>query len=178
MHLHLRLALALALGLAAAPAFAQTGASAEAAATAAVVRVGTVKTVEGPVWLKLGDQHRAASPGQGVRLGERLVTGAGAAVSVTLRDGTVLTLGPNTEADLSEYAFNATTQEGNLLVRLLEGSMRVVTGLLAKVNPDMFRISTPTSVVGVRGTDFIVEVLPEPVRWEPAAGNFNHATPL
>lgn len=178
MRLHLRLALALAVGLAAATALAQTGAPAHAAAMVEVVRVGTVKTVDGQAWLKLGEQHRAAIPGMGVRLGERLATGKDAAVSVTLRDGTVLTLGPNTEADLSEYAFNATTQEGSLLVRLLEGSMRVVTGLLAKVNPDMFRISTPTSVVGVRGTDFIVEVLPEPVRWEPAAGNFNHGVGL
>ena len=105
-------------------------------------------------------------------------TGADAAVSVTLRDGTVLTLGPNSEADLSEYAFNATTQEGRLLVRLLEGSMRVVTGLLARINPELFRISTPTSVVGVRGTDFIVEVVPEAIRWEPAAGEFNHNASL
>lgn len=178
MGLHHRLALALAVGLAAGTALAQTGAPANAAAMVEVVRVGTVKTVDGQVWLKLGEQHRAATPGMGVRLGERLVTGNDASVSVTLRDGTVLTLGPSTEADLSEYAFNATTQEGSLLVKLLEGSMRVVTGLLARVNPDMFRISTPTSVVGVRGTDFIVEVLSEPVRWDPAAGNFNHGVGL
>ena len=45
----------------------------------------------------------------------------------------------------------------NFLLDLLQGSVRVVTGVLAKVNPDLFRVQTPTSVVGVRGTDFIVE---------------------
>jgi len=172
------LAITLACAIAAATAWAQAAAPAVSSEAGEVVRVGTVKQVGGQAWLMLGEQRRVAAPGQGVRLGERLVTGADGAASVSLRDGTVLTLGPDSEADLSEYAFNATTQEGKLLVRLLQGSMRVVTGLLAKVNPELFRISTPTSVVGVRGTDFIVEVVPEPVRWEPAAGKFNHGVDL
>ena len=32
-----------------------------------------------------------------------------------------------------------------------------MTDLLAKFNPEVFKVQTPTSVVGVRGTDFIVE---------------------
>jgi len=171
-------ALALVCGLAATTVLAQTPSPAVRIETAEVVRVGTVKQVDGQAWLVLGEQRRTASPGQGVRLGERMITGTDGTVSVGLRDGTALTLGPNSEADLSEYAFNATTQEGNMLVKLLQGSMRVVTGLLARVNPDLFRISTPTSVVGVRGTDFIVEIVPEAVRWEPAAGKFNHEAGL
>ncbi len=170
----LRFALALSWSLATAIAMAQPVTPATPGPVVDVVRVGTIKQVDGQAWLVLGEHRRAAAPGLGVRLGEKLITGDDAAVSVTLRDGTVLTLGPTTEADLSEYAFNATTQEGNMLVKLLQGSMRVVTGLLGKVNPELFRISTPTSVVGVRGTDFIVEVLPEPVRFDPAAGEFNH----
>ena len=138
------------------------------------MRVGTVKQVEGQAWLKLGDRTRAATPGARVQLGERLVTGPGSAARVGLRDGTELSLGPDSETDLSEYAFNATTHEGHLLVRLLQGSMRVVTGWLAQVNPGAFRITTPTTVVGVRGTDFIVHVLPDPSPWQPAAGEFNH----
>ena len=66
-------------------------------------------------------------------------------------------MGPNTTMDLSKFQFDATTQEGNFLLDLLQGSVRVVTGLLAPINPDLFKVQTPTSVVGVRGTDFIVE---------------------
>ncbi|MEZ5662783.1 MAG: FecR family protein [Burkholderiaceae bacterium] len=167
------LILALTFGCASATGWTQTPAAPAQGQVAGFVRVGTLKAVEGQAWLLLGEQQRTAAPGLTVRHGERLVTGPESAATVTLRDGTTLSLGPDSEVDLSEFAFDATTQEGHLLVRILQGSMRVITGLLSKVNPDLVRISTPTSVVGVRGTDFIVEVKVEPPRWDPAAGEFN-----
>ena len=44
------------------------------------------------------------------------------------------------------------------MLNLLQGTIRVVTGWLGKVQPEQVKVITPTSVVGVRGTDFIVEV--------------------
>ena len=87
-------------------------------------------------------------------MSDRLTTGKTGAATITLKDGTVLTMGPDTTMDLSQFAFDSTTQEGNLLLDLLQGSVRVVTGLLGKVNPELFKVKTPTSVVGVRGHRF------------------------
>ena len=47
-----------------------------------------------------------------------------------------------------------------MLVSLLRGSMRMATGLIAKLQPEQVKVTTPTTVIGVRGTDFIVEVKP------------------
>ena len=101
--------------------------------------------------------RRAAQPGAGVGLADRLSTGPQGAATLTLKDGTVLTMGPDSVMDLRQFQFDGTTQQGNFVLDLLRGSVRVVTGLLAKVNPALFKVQTPTSVVGVRGTDFIVE---------------------
>ncbi|MDP2418765.1 MAG: FecR family protein [Hydrogenophaga sp.] len=120
-------------------------------------RIGTVKQVRGESWLGQTDARRPAASGEGVFETERVSTGQRGGATITLKDGTVLTMGPNSTMDLSKFQYNATTQEGNFAMNLLQGSVRVVTGLLAKINPDLFKISTPTSVVGVRGTDFIVE---------------------
>lgn len=125
-----------------------------------VARAGTFKQVQGDVRLGQGTNIGRPEPGSALAAGERITTGKDGAASVVLKDGTVLSLGANTTADLSQYQFNSTTQEGNLLVDLLQGSVRVVTGLLAKINPDRFKVKTPTAVVGVRGTDFIVEAIP------------------
>jgi len=120
-------------------------------------RIGTIKDIKGETWVGPADARRPLQSGQGVQEADRLSTGPQGAASLILRDGTVLTLGPNTTADLSKFQYNSTTQEGSFAMNLLQGSVRVVTGLLAKLNPSMFNITTPTSVVGVRGTDFIVE---------------------
>jgi len=62
--------------------------------------------------------------------------------------------------DLREFSFDATTYEGNLAVNVLRGTMRMVSGLIRKNRPDAVRIETPTALIGVRGTDFIVDVEP------------------
>lgn len=120
-------------------------------------RIGTFKQVQGETWVGNTGMRRAARPGDGLRTAERVGTGRDGSAVIVLRDGTALTVGPNTLLDLSRFQFDATTQQGNVLLDLLQGSMRVVTGLLAKINPDLFKVQTPTAVVGVRGTDFIVE---------------------
>jgi hypothetical protein len=143
-------------------AVAQT---AEQAAPEAVLkeapRIGTFKQVQGETWVGTDTARRAAQPGAGVALTDRLSTGPKAAATLTLKDGTVLTMGPDTVMDLHQFQFDTTTQQGNFLLDLLRGSVRVVTGLLAKVNPERFQVQTPTSVVGVRGTDFIVDTQAE-----------------
>lgn len=120
-------------------------------------RIGTFKQVQGETWVSAADARRAAQPGDGLRAAERVGTGRDGSAVIVLRDGTALTVGPNSLLDLSRFQFDATTHQGNVLLDLLQGTVRVVTGLLAKVHPDLFKVQTPTAVVGVRGTDFIVE---------------------
>lgn len=145
---------------------AQTQAPAAEAADRAFVitpgdgRLGTFKTVQGQVTLAQGDTRRAAVVGGALLPQERLSTGADGIAAVTLRDGTVLTLGPDSSLDLAEFDFNYTTQEGSMWVKLARGSLRVITGLIAKLQPEKVKVTTPTAVIGVRGTDFIVETRP------------------
>jgi len=134
------------------------GAWGQAAPDAADARVGTFKQVQGEV--RVAGRDGRPQAGDGLREGDRLQTGRQGATSLVLQDGTVLTVGPDSEVDLSQFQFNATTQEGSALVSLLRGSVRVITGLLAKTQPERFQVRTPTAVVGVRGTDFIVEANP------------------
>ena len=72
----------------------------------------------------------------------------------------MLSVGPNSSLDLTQYAFEPVSQNGSMLVNLLQGTVRMVTGIMGKSNPELIKLTTPTTVVGVRGTDFIVEVQP------------------
>ena len=123
-------------------------------------REGTFKAVQGEVTVVRGNARSAAVVGAGVQTTDRIVTGPKSAASLTLKDGTVLAVGPDSAMDLSEFAFNSTTQEGSMLVNLARGSLRMATGLIAKLKPEQVKVTTPTTVIGVRGTDFIVEENP------------------
>lgn len=137
-------------------------ASAQTATTAAdAARMGTFKQVQGEIQLGQEPGRAAPASGDALRQGDRVRTGQTGGASIVLKDGTVLTMGPNSTVDLSQFQFDSTTQSGNFVLDLLQGSVRVVTGLLAKANPERFKVRTPTSVVGVRGTDFIVEAIPQ-----------------
>lgn len=154
-----------ALWLASAPASAQPAqpepaAPEQPAITAGDARQGTFKAVQGDVTLVHETTRRAVVVGDPAFVGDRVLTGERSAAALTLRDGTTLSIGPASNLVLTEFQFEPTTREGNILVSLLRGSLRMVTGLVAKLRPERVQVTTPTTVIGVRGTDFIVEQSP------------------
>jgi len=139
-------------------------APAAAPATAAPERqAGFVKSVRGDVkLLSAAATARNAVPGDALASVDRIVTGPDSSAAVVLRDDTTLVVGPSSRLDLKQFHFDATTHEGGLLVSLLRGSMRMITGLIGKTNPDAVRVETQTATIGIRGTDFIVQTDGQP----------------
>lgn len=70
---------------------------------------------------------------------------------IKLDDGTQITVRPNTQVQIKD-----TPEEIN--VDLTKGGLRVLTGLVAKQEPENFKISTPVALMGVRGTEFSVAI--------------------
>lgn len=151
-----------------APAAGNTPAAAPAASSTATapearVHAGVIKSVQGDVRLERADgRMHPTSPGDVVAQVDRIHTGANSGASLLLRDGTALVLGPQSQLDLTQYHFDATTHDGGMLLSLLHGSMRMVSGLIGRKQPDAVRIDTQTTTIGIRGTDFIVTAYAQP----------------
>jgi hypothetical protein len=144
------------------PAASPAGASPSAvAAPSARERAATVKLVNGPVLARGPQGERPLNSGDEVAASERVLTGKAASVSLVLRDGSTLMLGPDSAVDLKEFRFNPTTNDGSLVLSVVKGTLRMITGLIGKTRPESVRITTPTSTIGVLGTDFIVDVSEE-----------------
>jgi hypothetical protein len=124
----------------------------------AVDASGVVKTVKGAVHIERAGQSLDAAIGTEIYNSDRIVTGPESSVGITLRDNTLLSEGANSILELNKFAFNSTTYDGALDATIKRGSLAVVDGKLAKANPDSVRYSTPTTTLGVRGTEFIIEV--------------------
>lgn len=118
---------------------------------------GFIKSVQGQVLIvNAAGQSQAAQAGSTLRASDRVETDAQGAAGLVLRDGTTLVVGPASRVDLRDYRFDSTTQDGNLLVGLLRGSLRMISGLLGKAHPEAVRVETQTATIGIRGTDFIM----------------------
>ena len=108
----------------------------------------------------------AATVGMAVPEGTRLQTGANSSAVVELGDGTQVKLLPQTLADVvsnRDYAMRDASASGSTtwfsgLIRLTQGALdALATRVERRATP--LQIETPTSLVGVRGTQFREAVL-------------------
>jgi hypothetical protein len=126
------------------------------AATAA--DIGQIKVAKGQVSIVRGGQTLPGEAGARLQPGDVLRTGADGSVGVTMSDNSTLSVGPNSVLALEKYEFDATTNQGQFDASLQKGSLAVVSGRIAKQSPDAMKVRTPSSILGVRGTEFVVAV--------------------
>lgn len=121
------------------------------------LHAGFLKSVQGSVQLiSPGGEVRVAKSGDKVMAADKIVSQADGAASLVLRDGTSMVVGPSSQLEVRQFAFDSTTQDGNVFVSLVRGSMRMISGLIGKTHPEAVRVDTQTATIGIRGTDFIV----------------------
>lgn len=101
-----------------------------------------------------GETPRTLGRGLPLREGDRLTTSEGATAIIKLQDGTRMTVRPNSELVLQQYQFRESAPDNSMLMQLVRGGFRAVTGLISKNAPNAARIQTSTATIGIRGTDF------------------------
>lgn len=101
-----------------------------------------------------GQTPRTLGKGLQLREGDRLTTADGASAIIRMQDGTRMTVRPNSELVLSQYQFKENAQDNSMLMQLVRGGFRAVTGLISKNSPSAARVQTNTATIGIRGTDF------------------------
>lgn len=127
-------------------------------ASPALAEIGRVKRVVGNAWIERNGQRLPPAPGFALLESDTLATGPGGRISVTFIDNTRFSAGPSSRIALEQFRFNETTRRGTFVTRVNRGSLAVVSGQIAHENRDAMRVRTPTSVLGVRGTRFVVNV--------------------
>lgn len=124
----------------------------------AVDPAGMVKVSKGQVSIERRGEKLPATVGTPIMVSDKLRTGRDGSVGVTLRDNTLLSAGPNSLLVIDQFAFDNTTQDGKMAIHIRQGTLSVASGRIAKRTPESVDFHTPTSVLGVRGTEFVIEV--------------------
>jgi hypothetical protein len=119
--------------------------------------IAQFKVAKGTVHVERGGQRLVAQAGTPLQPTDVVVTGADGAAGIAFVDNSLLSVGPNSVLAIERYAFNSTTHEGVFDTMLRKGTLSVVSGKIAKQSPDAMKVRTPSSILGVRGTEFLLQ---------------------
>lgn len=129
-----------------------------ALAPPALAEVARVKSSTGAAFVVRGSAQLPAKPGLVVEAKDQLVTKKDGRLALTFIDNTRFALGPNSNVSVSKFLFDRKTQRGEFEAKVNRGSLAVVSGQIAKNQKDAMKVRTPTTLLGVRGTRFVVNV--------------------
>ncbi|CAB1371094.1 conserved protein of unknown function [Denitratisoma oestradiolicum] len=118
---------------------------------------------EGPARiLRAGDK---IAPGQGLQ------TGKDGYIHIRFPDGGFVGLRPASRFALEAYGVDPASPEGlKVRYRLEQGTVRTITGKAIEQDKSRYRFNTPLAAIGVRGTDYVVQVTDNAARASVNAG--------
>jgi len=127
-------------------------------AAAEPTAIGKAKIVKGQVTVVRGTQKAPVKIGDLLNEHDVYETGPDGSLGITFTDNTSFSIGPNSRVAIDTYFFDPKNLKGNLLAQLKKGTMMVRSGELTRQQPGSVQVKTPRTVLGVRGTTFVVSV--------------------
>jgi ferric-dicitrate binding protein FerR (iron transport regulator) len=103
-------------------------------------------------YIMRASQKMDEKPGDDVIWNDAIVTEAGGRSRVTLDDGSILSVGSNSNLKVVQHDANAQQTQ----LELTSGKIRAQVNKISKAGGS-FTVKTPTAVAGVVGTDFYIE---------------------
>ena len=137
-------ALGLLVGLAPLPALAALGDAA-----------GVTGAVQGEARLESPARQTTVeqvASGEDVVMGDAVSTRTKSRLQIMLLDQTAITMGENASLVIDEFVYDPENADSALSASLAQGAFRLVTGGVARSNPEGTRVRLPSAVLTIRGT--------------------------
>ena len=116
-----------------------------------------VTSATGSVQVKTGTAAaKVLRVGDQVNQGDTVSTGQSSSVVLKFDDGQVAALTANSSMTVTAYQYNKAANTGSVLLSLISGGMRAITGLIGKAQPDKVSYRAATATIGIRGTDVTI----------------------
>lgn len=112
---------------------------------------GTAVGVNQVARIVTGSKTGKLAVGQGVFVGDKIATTAIGQVQIEFNDKTRLVIGPGSELVIRDYVAAEQSRATSFTVSAVAGAFRFMSGNSAKPS---YKITTPTSTIGIRGTRF------------------------
>ena len=121
--------------------------------------VGKITALNGLVSIQRSNSTLAGSLGATLEAKDSVKTGQNSKAQLTFNDRTIITVGKESLFSIDDYLFDG-TKESSTRFNIVSGSIRAMSGQIGKIAPEKFAVKTKTATIGIRGTNFIVDVEP------------------
>ena len=112
--------------------------------------VGIVGAISGTV----KTETRELKAGDKIYLNETIFAAEGAGTQILLLDQSTFTIGSDSEVVMDTFIYDPATNDGKIVANVKKGSLKVISGLISKKNPDSLTVEVPEGTLGSRGTEF------------------------
>jgi hypothetical protein len=127
------------------------------AANAAEENSGMVVASRGEVSAVADGSSRELKQGDFVYVNDEIQTGARSFAVLQFTDGAKVTVRPDSKLVIETYLY-AGNDSDEATLSLVSGGLRVITGAMAKTHPENYKVRTPVALMGVRGTEFSIQL--------------------
>lgn len=117
--------------------------------------VGMIVASRGEVVALADGGSRVLTQGEFIYVDDEIITSSRSFAVLQFEDGAKVTVRPDSTMIIETYLYNG-DGEDEATLSLVEGGLRVITGAMAKSNPENYKVRTPVALMGVRGTEFSV----------------------
>ena len=112
--------------------------------------VGIVGAVTGEVKTNTRD----LKTGDKIYLNETILAGIDSGTQILLLDQSTFTIGSESEVIMDTFIYDPATNDGKIVASVKQGSLKIISGLISKKNPDSLTVKVPEGTLGSRGTEF------------------------
>ena len=126
---------------------------------------GKIEKINGEAWANQPNQpQRTLSTGSVIYENDLVKTGKKSSLGILFKDKTKFDLGPETDLLITKFRYKKSADDDGITMKILKGSFRFISGLIAKKEPRSMSVGTTVATIGIRGTHVAGEVEPTSAR--------------
>jgi len=120
--------------------------------------VGIIKSITGIVTIKRDKKIIDIKKGNRLNNGDIIMTKAQSTIGIIFDDGSRLSLGAKTLFVINKFIVKPDINRFDIDMELKKGKALFSSGKIGKLSPKALKFRVPEGIIGIRGTEFLVEV--------------------
>ena len=112
--------------------------------------IGVIGAVSG----KISNNSKILKTGDKIYLGDTILSNENSAAQILLLDQSTFTIGSDSSVVMDTFIYDPKNNDGKIVAKVKKGSLKVISGLVSKKNPDNLSVEVPEGTLGSRGTEF------------------------